>query len=126
MNPYTNFNPYMPQYMQNSQPAQAQPIQHIPQPAEPKVVSYAVDSAEQLASITPLPNTIYLGISRDGSKIFQRRMNNDGLVEVKTYSLAGEKTKKTDTQEILDRITSIERKLNIGVIDESNVIDVTQ
>ena len=119
MNPYNNY--YVPPYMQ-----QAQPIQQLPQHVEPKVLSYTVDSVEQMTSLSPLPNTIYLGISRDGNKIFQKRMNNDGLMEVKTYSLAVEQTKKTDTQEILDRIIKIERKLNIGEIDESNVIDVTE
>ena len=113
MNPYINF-PY----------AQQAPV--LPQHLEPKIVSYTVDSVEQLATLPPIPNTVYLGISRDGNKIFQRRMNNDGLMEVKTYSLVVEQTKKTDTQEILDRITSIEKKLNIGGIDEHHVIDVTE
>ena len=113
MNPYTNF-PYM----------QQTPV--LPQHLEPKIVSYTVDSVEQLSSLPPLPNTIYIGVARDGSKVFQKRMNNDGLMEVKTYSLAVEQTKKTDTQEILDRISSIERKLKIGGIDERHVIDVTE
>jgi hypothetical protein len=60
-----------------------------------------------------MPNTIYLGIARDGSKIFQRRMNNDGLMEVKTFSLAVEQTKKTDMQEILERISNIEKKMEV-------------
>lgn len=106
MNPYNNY-PYI----------QQAPM--IPQHLEPKIMSYTVDSVEQLATLPPIPNTIYLGISRDGSKIFQRRMNNDGLMEVKTYSLVIEQTKKTDTQEILDRIASIEKRLNIGDTDES-------
>lgn len=106
MNPYNNY-PYI----------QQAPM--IPQHLEPKIMSYTVDSVEQLATLPPVPNTIYLGISRDGSKIFQRRMNNDGLMEVKTYSLVIEQTKKTDTQEILDRIASIEKRLNIGDTDES-------
>lgn len=119
MNPYNNY--YTPPYMQ-----QAQPIQQLPQHTEPKIVSYTVDSAEQLSGLPFVPNTIYVGMSRDGTKIFQRRMNNDGLMEVKTYSLVTEQTKKTETQEILERLTNIERKLNIGVINESNVIDVTE
>lgn len=104
-------NPYNYPYMQQ------QPV--LPHNLEPRIMSYTVDSVEQLSSLPPLPNTVYLGISRDGSKIFQRRMNNDGLMEVKTYSLAVEQTKKTDTQEILDRIASIEKKLNIGGTNES-------
>lgn len=119
MNPYNNYS-YIPPYMQQAQPIQPIPQQHL----EQKVVSYFVDSAEQLASITPMPNTIYMGINTKDNRIFLRRMNNDGLMEIKTYSLANEQTKKTDTQEILDRITRIEKKL--GVTNESNVIDVTE
>ena len=122
MNPYNNFQQYVPPYMQQ----QAQTIQHLPQTAEPKVVTYSVESAEQLSGITPMPNTLYMGINKKGGKIYLRSMNNDGLMEVKTYSLVTEQTKKTDTQEILDRLNKIEKKLNIGVIDESNVIDVTE
>ena len=110
-------NPYNYPYMQ-------QPV--MPHSFEPKIMAYTVDSAEQLATLPPAPNAIYVGMARDGSKIFQRRMNNDGLMEVKTYSLVTEQTKKTDAQEILERLGKIERKLNIGVIDESNVIDVTE
>jgi hypothetical protein len=103
-----------------------QQMPQMPQHLEPKIMAYPVDSVEQLATLPPMPNTIYLGISRDGTKIFQKRMNNDGLMEVKTYSLAVEQTKKTDTQEILDRIANIEKKLNIGVVNESNDTNVAQ
>lgn len=112
MNPY-----YNPQYMQ-------QPM--LPHNLEPKMMTYMVDSAEQLASLPPMPNAIYIGLARDGGKIFQRRMNNDGLMEVKMYSLVTEQTKKTDTQEILERIANIERTLKIGGLNEPNVIDVTE
>ena len=103
MNPYLNY-PYVPQHI------------------EPKIISYTVDSAEQLATLPPVPNTIYLGMTRDSTKIFQRRMNNDGLMEAKTYSLVVEQTKKTELQEILDRITNIEK--TIGAKHEPDVIDV--
>lgn len=104
MNPYNNY-PY------------PQQIPQIQQHIEPKILSYTVDSVEQLATLPPMPNTIYLGLARDGSKIFQRRMNNDGLMEIKTFSLVVEQTKKTDMQEILDRISEIEKK--IGGTNES-------
>ena len=113
MNPYNNY--YNPPYMQ-------QPVQQLPQHVEPRVLPYIIDSVEQLSSLQPVPNTIYVGVARDGTKIFQRRMNNDGLMETKTYSLVNEQTKKTDMQEVLDRLSNIEKKL--GVINESNVIDV--
>lgn len=97
--------------------AQQAPV--LPQHLEPKIIPYTVDSAEQLSTLPPMPNTIYIGISRDGSKVFQRKMNNDGLMEVKTYALAVEQTKKPDTQEILERLSQIEKKLNMGGTDES-------
>lgn len=108
MNPYNNY--YAPSYM--------------PQHIEPKIISYTVDSIEQLSTLPPMPNTIYLGIARDGSKIFQRRMNNDGLMETKTYSLVMEQTKKTEMQEVLERIANIEKKMEPK--HESHVIDVTE
>lgn len=100
MNPYN----YYPQQ-------QAMPLQHLPQPAEPKIFPCIVETPEQLSAVPPMPNTIYLGIARDGTKIFQRRMNNDGLMELKTFSLQQEQTKKTDMQEVLERISNIEKKL---------------
>lgn len=71
-----------------------------------------------------MPNTLYLGFNNRDGKIFMRRMNNDGLVELKTFSLQLDQTRKTDTQEILGRLEKIEKKL--GVVNESNVIDVTE
>lgn len=116
MNPY-----YNPPYMQQmSQPVQQLPIQTY----EQRVVSYFVDTPEQLSTINPMPNTMYLGINAKDGKIFMRRMNNDGLMEVKTYMVVGEQTKKTDIQEILGRLESIEKKL--GGKNEPHVIDVTE
>ena len=46
-------------------------------------------------------------------------MNNDGLMEIKTYFVTDEKTKKTDIQEILGRLENIEKKLEVH--NESNV-----
>ena len=113
---------YTPPYMQQ---AQAQPIQQLPQQhMEQRVVSYFVDNAEQLSTLTPMPNIIYLGINTKDQKIFVRRMNNDGLMEIKTYSVIGEQTKKTDMQEILDRLSKIEQTIRIP--HEPHVIDVTE
>ena len=124
MNPnmYNNFQQYVPPYMQQQQ---AQPIQHLPS-AEPRVVTYSVESAEQLSGIVPMPNTLYMGINKKDGKIYLRSMNNDGLTEVKTYSLVTEQTKKTDMQEILERLDKIEKKLNTGGVNESNDPNVAQ
>ena len=120
-------NPYYMQMMQQAgqQPQHGMPLQNIPQQSviRPTVIPYNVETAEQMSAIIPMPNTIYLGINDKDRKIFIKRMNNDGLTDVQTYILAGEQTKKTDTQEILERIANIENKLlNIGVKDESTSV----
>lgn len=117
MNPY-----YMQNYMPPVQQPQGMAIQNLPQQqtVKPTVVPYNVETPEQMSAIVPMPNTIYLGLNDKEGKIFIKRMNNDGLTEVKTFVLAGEQRKKTDTQEILERIVNIEKKLNIGGSDESN------
>ena len=120
-------NPYYMQMMQQAgqQPQHGMPLQNIPQQSviRPTVIPYNVETAEQMSAIIPMPNTIYLGINDKERKIFIKRMNNDGLTDVQTYILAGEQTKKTDTQEILERIANIENKLlNIGVKDESTSV----
>lgn len=123
MNPYTNYNPYIPPYMQpqsHAQPqSQGQTIQTLSQPAQQQIYAYFVKTADQLNSIQPMPNTIYLGINADSDQIFVRRMNNDGITELKTYTLAGEQKKKTELQVISERLDSIEKKLNIGATNES-------
>lgn len=117
MNPY-----YMQNYMPPVQQPQGMAIQNLPhqQTVKPTVVPYNVETAEQMSAINPMPNTIYLGLNDKEGKIFVKRMNNDGLTEVRTYVQIGEQTKKTDTQEILERLANIEKKLNIGGSDESN------
>ena len=113
MNPYT-YNQYPQQYIQ------PQPMQQLPQHMEPRVVTYTVDTAEQMSGITPLPNTIYLGVNVRSDKIFLRRINNDGQIETKTFSVVGEQTKKPDMQEVLARLETIEKKLSEGERHESD------
>lgn len=106
MNPNMYNNNYMQQMLQQPQP-QPMPLQRV----EEKIVPYNyIESPEQLSSLPPVPNTVYLGLNLKDGKIFVRRMNNDGLMEVKTFSVVTEQTKKTEMQEILDRISKIESK----------------
>lgn len=117
MNPY-----YMQMMQQAGQQQHGMPLQNIPQQPviRPTVIPYNVETAEQMSAIIPMPNTIYLGINDKDRKIFIKRMNNDGLTDVQTYILAGEQTKKTDTQEILARLANLESKLlSMGVKNES-------
>lgn len=105
-------NPYNNQYMQQMMQQMATPPQQMPAPLpriEERIIPYnGIETPEQLSTLPPIPNTIYLGVNLRDGKIFMRRMNNDGLVDVKTFSVTTEHTKKTDVGEILDRLSKIE------------------
>lgn len=124
MNPYFDYNvPHGNPYMQSGfrQPQQpGQTIQNLSQTSQQQIYTYFVKTAEQMNTIQPMPNTIYLGINTDADLIFVKRMNNDGVTEVKTYSLAGEQKKKTDLQVVLEELHGIKKHLKIGRQNESN------
>lgn len=126
MNPYDynipHANPYMnmQNFRQPQQQPQGQTIQPLTQQVSQQIFTYFVKSAEQLNTIQPAPNTIYLGFNEDKDQIYIRRMNNDGITEVKTYTLAGEQKKKNDLQIILEEIHGIKKHLKIGKQNESN------
>ena len=106
---YPFFNPY--------QRNDFQPIQNMS--IQPQASCYFVKSSTDLNGINVMPNTFYLGINTDKNEIYVRRMNNDGLVDIKTYSLQSETKEKNDLQAIFDRLDSIEKKL--GGKDEPNI-----
>lgn len=106
MYPNPNFNNYLAYQMQQQQ----QPIQNLN--VQPQSQCYFVRSQNDLANINVMPNYYYLGINSDANEIYVKRMNNDGLIELKTYSLQSEKKEKTEFQAIFDRLDSIEQKLS--------------
>lgn len=98
---YPFFNPY--------QRTDFQPIQNMN--IQPQASCYFVKSPNDLNGINVMPNTFYLGINTDANEIYLRRMNNDGLVDIKTYSLHSETKEKTDIQALLDRLDNIEKRI---------------
>lgn len=104
-----NNNPFFNQYID---PYRSQTIQNISRNIQPQSYCYFVNSPSDLNGINVMPNTFYLGINSDRNEIYMRCMNNDGLIDVKTYSLHSEKKEKTDFQAIFDRLDSIEKKIS--------------
>jgi len=91
---------------------QPQTIQQLTTPTAQKQAScFFVKGAEELAGINIMPNTYYLGINREKSEVYIRRMNNDGNIEAEVYTKASEKKEKTDLQAVLERLTNIEKIL---------------
>ncbi|MBQ8677251.1 MAG: hypothetical protein IJ529_02135 [Alphaproteobacteria bacterium] len=58
-----------------------------------------------------MPNIYCMGINKDGKEIYVRRMNNDGNIEVETYSLKSESKEKSELEKITERLTNIENSL---------------
>lgn len=103
---------YYPQNNFNSMPMQQpQTIQNVAQPVQPQLYSYFVKQAADLATPNIMPNTLYLGINSGQKEIYIRKMNNDGNIELETYTLSSGTKEKSELQAIADRLDSIERKL---------------
>lgn len=104
---------------------QPQTIQNVTQQIQKQASCYFVKAPEELAGVNIMPNIFYLGINREGKEIYVRRMNNDGNIELETYTLASGKKEKTDIQAILERLDNIESRLK-GVNDERNTKSVAE
>lgn len=90
-------------------PAQ-QPIQNMN--IQPQASCYFVKSASDLTGINAMPNVFYVGLAQEAKEIYVRKMNNDGIVEVETYTLKAEQKQKTELQTIAERLEAIEKKLS--------------
>lgn len=107
MYPNPNFNSYLAYQLQQQQ---QQPIQNLN--VQPQSQCYFVRSPNDLSNINVMPNNYYLGINTDSNEIYVKRMNNDGLIELKTFTLKSEQKEKTEFQAVFDRLDSIEKKLS--------------
>ena len=103
------FNPYFNSMDQMRQP---QVVQNVSRTIQPQAYCYTVKSPADLTGINIMPNTFYIGINQDNKEIYMKKMNNDGNIEIETYSLFSEKKEKTDLQAIADRLESIEKRLS--------------
>lgn len=106
-----NFNPYlnyqqrlMQMEQQNFQPVQQQPMQ-------PQMQAMFVSKADDLKNFSIMPNVLYIGINQASKEIYVRQMNNDGITELNTYSLASENKEKGTLEKILERIDNLEMTL---------------
>lgn len=109
--------PYMIPQQQNPYAArlaalegiQPQTIQSLQQ--QPQAVCYFVRDGAEMANINLMPNIVYIGINSQAKELYLRRLSNDGNIEVETYKLESGKQEKNDIQIILDRLNTIEAKL---------------
>ena len=111
---YRNINPYMNPYMQPPMQNQGQAIQTIQKIEEksPQATCYFVQSAEDF-KVDVLPGIYYLGINEKDSELYMRKINDNGNPEFKIFRLAADKKEKTEMQQVVERLTNIEKKLDL-------------
>ena len=92
---------------------QAQPIQPVNNVVQPQAYCYSVTSADDMANITPMLNTTYLGINSKAKEIYVRRLNNDGLIENEIYKKSSGNQEKDSYNVIMEKLSAIEEKLSV-------------
>ena len=126
MNP-TMYQPQMPQqYMahlasleQARNQYQGQTIQTL-KSIQPQVQCYFVGSPEEMGQIQAQMNTVYIGINEAKNEVYIRRWTNNGLIELKTYTQAGERQEQPEWKMILAELESIKTKLNGGKYESND------
>lgn len=91
--------------------SQPQPIQNLNQPIQPQASCYFVNSPDELSSVNLMPNNVYLGINQNTKEIYVRKMDNNGLIQLETYTMASNVEEKNDYKLILEQLTEINQKL---------------
>ena len=111
------YNPYnMNQMMFN----QASTIQNLAQTSATQAQIYFVSSPKDMEKVQPTINVMYVGINRDKNEIYLRQINNAGLIDFNTYTLATGGQEKNEFTKIMERIDNLETKLSKGVTDANN------
>lgn len=100
-------------YLQPQQPMQR--VTQIEQPLMPvqqNVQCFSVSNKAEMENVQVMPNVMYVGINLGANEIYIKRMNNDAIVNVKTYKQ--EQTpapvQKTDDK-LLSRLDELTHRL---------------
>lgn len=115
------------------QQPQFQTIQTI-QPVQAQVQTLFVNGAADLEKMQLMPNVYYIGINQNTNEVYIRRMNNDGITELNTYTMTNGKQVKSELQTVLDKLDEINASMkglnnerNVGTVNEyGNVGNVKQ
>lgn len=111
------YNPYnMNQMMFN----QASTIQNLAQTSATQAQIYFVSSPKDMEKVQPTINVMYIGINREKNELYLRQINNAGLIDFNTYTLATGGQEKNEFTKIMERIDNLETKLSKGGINANN------
>ena len=103
-----NYNPFYPNT--NRIPQMGSPVQQI-QDVQKTAQFYSVNCHEEMETIKPDLNVYYVGLNKTKKEIYVKQLNLDGTVSLEVYSLASNEQKKNEMNAVLEKLTTIERKL---------------
>ncbi len=107
-NTWAGNNVYKSNYNQPLQPLQ--PLNNV-QP-NLSIQCGTVNSKDDMDSIQPQLNVIYMGINKSANEIYTKQLNNNGLIDSHIYTQTSNEISKDSNQSILECLERIESKLS--------------
>ncbi len=103
-----NFNPSFQPWQR--MPQMGSPVQQI-QDVQKTAQFFSVNGQEEMETIKPDLNVFYVGMNKTKKEIYVKQLNLDGTVSLEVYSLASNEQKKNEMNAVLEKLSTIERKL---------------
>ena len=103
-----NYNPFYPNANRMSQ--MGSPVQQI-QDVQKTAQFYSVNNQSEMETIKPDLNVFYVGMNKTKKEIYVKQLNLDGTVSLEVYNLASNEQKKNEMDAVMEKLTTIERKL---------------
>lgn len=103
-----NYNPFYPNVNRMSQIGS--PVQQI-QDVQKTAQFYSVNNQSEMETIKPDLNVFYVGMNKTKKEIYVKQLNLDGTVSLEVYNLASNEQKKNEMDAVMEKLTTIERKL---------------
>ena len=103
-----NYNPFYPNA--NRMPQIGSPVQQI-QDVQKTAQFYSVNNQSEMETIKPDLNVFYVGMNKTKKEIYVKQLNLDGTVSLEVYNLASNEQKKNEMDAVMEKLTTIERKL---------------
>lgn len=103
-----NYNPFYPNSPR--MPQMGSPVQQI-QDVQKTAQFFSVNGQEEMESIKPDLNVYYVGFNKTKKEVYVKQQNLDGTVSLEVYSLASNEQKKNEMDAVMEKLSTIERKL---------------
>ena len=103
-----NYNPFYPNSPR--MPQMGSPVQQI-QDVQKTAQFFSVNGQEEMESIKPDLNVYYVGFNKTKKEVYVKQQNLDGTVSLEVYILASNEQKKNEMDAVMEKLSTIERKL---------------